>query len=278
MFRRFFIVLLFLFAGEAGAQDQGDPLRLLAIWAGALPIVLSAPHGGREPIMGIPIRTGQGVLQFTNERDSNTAELAEQIAVTLSSQMGARPFLVVARFERKYVDANRAPAEAYENRNAAPYYDAYHRALRDACNRVRSIWGRGLLLDLHGQGVEKHTIFRGTAKGLTVADLERRFGSEAIVGSTSVLGQLAIRGYKIAPSSAPGTEVRFTGGFIVRNYGSHQPNGIDAIQLELGATLRERRNLRRTAGDLAEAIAVFAKQYLPIHNRATEPRGNGVGE
>jgi N-formylglutamate amidohydrolase len=111
--------------------------------------------------------------------------------------------------------------------------------------------------------VEKETIFRGTAKGLSVVDLERRFGREAISGSKSILGQLVLKGYKVAPEFLSGAECRFTGGFIVRNYGSHRPIGIDAIQLELGSALRERRNLKRTAGDLAEAIAVFAREYLP---------------
>jgi N-formylglutamate amidohydrolase len=180
--------------------------------------------------------------------------------------MGAAPFLVVARFERKYVDANRARGDAYENPNARPYYDAYHRALREACDRVRNRWGRGLLLDLHGQGFEKENIFRGTANGKSVADLERRFGREAITGGKSILGQLALKGYKISPDFSADTERRYTGGYTILGYGSHRATGIDAIQLELGTTLRERRNLKRTADDLAEAVAVFAKQYLPLAN------------
>lgn len=260
---RLLIIAFLFFAQETFGQDKADRLRFVAIWAGVLPIVLSAPHGGRDPIPGISVRKGQGVAQFATERDSNTAELAEQIAVTLDSQMGGRPFLVVARFERKYVDANRAPAEAYEDPSARFYYDAYHHALEQACGSIRNRWGRGLLIDLHGQGVEKETIFGGTAKGLSMVHLEHRFGREAIAGSKSILGQLVTKGYKVAPESLSGTERRFTGGFIVRNYGSHRATGIDAIQLEFGSALRERHNLNRTADDLAEAIAVFAREYLP---------------
>jgi N-formylglutamate amidohydrolase len=142
---------------------------------------------------------------------------------------------------------------------------------------VRNRWGRGLLLDFHGQGIEKEIIFRGTANGKSVTDLERRFGREAITGGKSVLGQLMLKGYKIVPDFASDTELRYTGGYTIRNYGSHRATGIDAIQLELGTTLRERRNLKRTADDLAEAIAVFAKQYLAFQNRSTEIQSGTVG-
>jgi len=267
---RYVVITILLLAGEAWGQDTSHPARWVTFWAGTLPIILSAPHGGRESISGIPVREGRGVSQFTTERDSNTAELAEQIAATLASQMDARPFLIVARFERKYIDANRAPGDAYEDPIARPYYEAYHRSLEEACSMVRNRWGRGLLLDLHGQGVEKEIIFRGTANGKSVAELERRFGSEAITGGKSILGQLVLKGYRVVPNFAADTEHRYTGGYTIRNYGSHRPTGIDAIQLELGATLRERNRLKRTADDLAEAIAVFAKQYLSLRERSTE--------
>ena len=61
-----------------------------------------------------------------------------------------------------------------------------------------------------------------------------------------------------------GREERYVGGYIVQTYGSHQGSGIDAIQLEIGMQLRARPNLERTAADLAEAIAVFTREYLPM--------------
>ena len=264
MLAKYLFIIILLLTANSWAEDNSDLPRWVTVWAGGLPIILAAPHGGREPIPGISVRRGQGVAQFATERDSNTAELAEQISTTLARQMGAPPFLVVARFERKYVDANRAPGDAYESPKARPYYDAYHRALEESCNRVRNRWGRGLLLDLHGQGAEKEIIFRGTANGKSVAELERRFGREALTGGKSILGQLVSKGYKVAPDFASDKELRYTGGFTIRNYGSHRANGIDALQLELGTTLRDRRNLKRTADDLAEAIAVFAKRFLSL--------------
>lgn len=65
-------------------------------------------------------------------------------------------------------------------------------------------------------------------------------------------------------------ELRYTGGHTAQTYGSHRTNGIDAIQLEFGSQLRARANLDKTAGDLAAAIAIFAKEYLPS-KRSIEP-------
>jgi len=268
--QRYWIFALVLFFGEAWGQDQHDPLRFVTLWAGTLPIILSAPHGGREAIPGIAVRRGYEVPQFTTGRDSNTAELAEQVGTMLAAELGGKPFLVVARFERKYIDANRAPVAAYETPAAKLYYDGYHQALGEACRSVQQRWEHGLLLDLHGQAAEPETIFRGTKNGRSVSDLERRFGRGALTGSQSILGQLALKGYKVAPNGA-GNELerRYTGGFTTQTYGSHRGTGIDAIQLELGAALRQRANLKRTAVDLAAAIAIFARRYLPLASGET---------
>lgn len=267
---RYWIVALVLFFGEAWAQDQHDPLRFVTLWAGTLPIILSAPHGGREAVPGIAPRRGHEVPQFTTGRDSNTAELAEQVGAILAAELEGKPFLVVAWFERKYIDANRAPAAAYETPAAKLYYDGYHQALGEACRSVQQRWEHGLLLDLHGQGAEPETIFRGTNNGKSVSDLERRFGRGALTGSQSIFGQLALKGYKVAPNGA-GNELerRYTGGFTTQTYGSHRGTGIDAIQLELGTALRQRANLKQTAVNLAAAIAVFARRYLPLASGET---------
>src|SRR5258706_367118 len=79
---------------------------------------------------------GSGVSRFVVVRDDNTDLLAERLAVAIEKRMKGKPYLVVARFARKYVDVNRPAADAYESPAAAPTYEAYHAALKDACDRV----------------------------------------------------------------------------------------------------------------------------------------------
>ncbi|MGV2432747.1 MAG UNVERIFIED_CONTAM: N-formylglutamate amidohydrolase [Rickettsiaceae bacterium] len=83
--------------------------------------------------------------------------------------MGGKPFVVIAHFSRKYLDANRDAANAYEHPIAKTYYDAYHAALADAKKTIEKKWGYGLLLDLHATGAKRDTIFRGTNNGKSVA-------------------------------------------------------------------------------------------------------------
>ncbi|HSE87264.1 MAG TPA: N-formylglutamate amidohydrolase [Candidatus Binatia bacterium] len=264
-FMIFFSVGVLAYSFESFSQNQSERQELLAVWAGMLPIILSAPHGGRQSIPGVPVRSGTGVTQFATGRDNNTDELAETIAVGLEKRLNAKPFLVVARFERKYLDANRPTENAYESIEAKPYYDGYHDALREAHEQVQRGWGRGLLLDIHGQGAQAEAIYRGTGNGKTVSSLTQRFGTEAITGPKSIFSQLERMGYKILPSTREShKEQRYVGGYIVQTYGSYRGRGVDAIQLEIGTKLRARANLQRTATDLAEAIAVFAQAYLPL--------------
>ena len=253
---------------DALAQS-GRAEKFLTHWTGNLPIVVIAPHGGREAVPGIEIRQGKGVAQFKTGRDSNTAELAEAIAIGLGEQLEAKPFLIIARFDRKYIDANRPADQAYEAAQALPYYAAFHAAVDQACKQIHKVWGRGLLLDIHGQGAEADVIFRGTSQGKSVADLLQTFGQQALTGSESLFGQLAVRGYRIMPA-ANQPESRYTGGHTTQTYGSHRGTGIDAIQLEFGSRLRARDNLKKTAADVAAAIAVFAKEYLPNKQETIE--------
>lgn len=238
-----------------------------------LPVILSAPHGGDLPLPDVVLRRGIGVADFAAARDAGTGEIAERVAFHLERKLGARPFLIVARFHRKYLDVNRPRDGAYESAAAGRYYDEYHGALARMVRTVGQSWGRGVLLDIHGQAAEKRTIFRGTLDGKTVRGLLERFGRAALSGPASIFGHLETLGYRVSPpGGSPALERRYRGGFIVQTYGSHRRDGIDAFQLELGSALRIRSVLERTATDLAEAIAAFAKEFLPLAGLREEIR------
>jgi len=133
---------------------------------------------------------------------------------------------------------------------------------------VQDKFGRGILLDIHGQGREADAIFRGTNNGRTVAQLVRRSGEAAVRGPKSIFGLLAAKGYRVIPPLVGDSrETQLEGGFIVQTYGSSRGGTVDAIQLEFGSNLRKTENLDKTASDVAAAVAGFAKEYLPTSRR-----------
>lgn len=231
---------------------------------GTIPIILSAPHDGTEPIAGAAERVGTGVDRFVTVRDTNAALVVKHTADKLEKLMGGRPFVVTAAFGRKWCDANRDPKNGYESDAAKAAYDAYHGFLRHACKTVQTKWGRGLLLDIHGQASDREAVFRGTLNGKSVQRLTRQFGRAALTGPKGVPGFLASKGVKLIPAcdAADQTETKFTGGFITEDHGSDKGWGIDAIQLETGGSQRTKAGSEKFGALLAEAVAAFAGEYL----------------
>ncbi len=257
--------------GQAEATKPVEaPRRLdrgtqITVQKGSLPVIISAPHGGSQTLPDIPDRTGQGKAKFVVVQDTGTDKLAAKLADAIEKRMMGRPYLVIAHFRRKQVDVNRPAKDAYESDAAKPIYDAYHRALEEASAEVRQQWGRGIVLDIHGQAADREAIFRGTNDGKTVLHLTTQYGKAALTGPKSILGVLAAKGYKIVPAcdSEDKENASFNGGYIVQTYGSWNGGMIDAIQFETGGKQRTLNNLDQTAADIAEAVAIFAKEYLP---------------
>lgn len=246
-----------------------EPVRFVRTQAGELPIILSAPHGGKLDVPDVDVRKGEGLKTggsgFVVSRDTGTEELAQQVATTIEKRFGKKPYFVIARSHRKYLDHNRPPEIAYEDADAKPVYDAYHSALTDSCRDVQKKFHKGLLLDLHGQGTAKDTVFRGTQNGKTVTLLRERFGETAHTGESSLFGRLKTHGWKVHPDPFDSREQSgFTGGYIVQTYGSHQGFGIDAVQLEFGADYRAKEAREKTAATLTNAVADYAASYLDL--------------
>lgn len=263
------LMLLCLWCVFVATAWSEEPASFVRTQAGELPIILSAPHGGKLDIPEVDVRKGEGLKTgasgFVVSRDTGTEELAKQVADSIAKRFGKKPYFVIARSHRKYLDPNRPPEIAYEDDDAKPIYEAYHSALRDSCRDVQKKFRNGLLLDLHGQGTAKDTVFRGTQNGKTVTLLRERFGEAAHTGESSLFGRLKTQGWKVHPDPFDGREQSgFTGGYIVQTYGSHQGFGIDAIQLEFGADYRANAGREKTATVLTNAIADYSARFLDV--------------
>lgn len=248
---------------------MAEESKFVLVETGELPIIVSAPHGGQLDVPEVDVRRGEGLNTggsgYVISRDSGTEELAGELARALTKRFQRKPYVVVARSHRKYVDMNRPPEIAYEDADAKPVYETYHGALREACGAVQKKFRKGLLLDLHGQGTSQETVYRGTHDGKTVSLLRERFGEAAHTGEQSLFGDLKRLGWKVYPDPFDGKEqAGFRGGYIVQTYGSHQGFGIDAMQLEFGANYRSKEGRPKTAATLTTAIVDYASRYLDL--------------
>lgn len=247
--------------------ESDDIEQLVMVSEGQLPVILSAPHGGTLKITGVETRQGTGMKTgpagFFTGRDGGTSELALALADALEKATGKRPYLVISKTHRKYLDPNRPSEIAYEDSDAAPVYQRYHGSLQRFCQAILEKHHTGLLLDIHGQGTSSKTVYRGTGNGKTVARLKERFGESAHAGENSLFGNLNRLGWTVYPYPADGKEQSgFTGGYIVQTHGSHKPNGLDAVQLEFGSEYRSKDNREKTAEVLAKATVDYIKEYI----------------
>jgi N-formylglutamate amidohydrolase/glutamine amidotransferase PdxT len=252
------------FAAESIAKAEAKSHPLVTSLAGDLPIILSAPHGGRDAVPDVPVRLGKGVEKFVPKSDADTDRLTAELADAIAKVTGKRPYVVIARFHRKFIDANRAPELAYESDNAKATYEAYQQAIVEARQKIIDRWGSGILLDIHGQALAANTIFRGTQNGKTAAHLVKQFGEDALTGEKSLFGQLAKQGFTVVPPiDSHDEENHYIGGYIVTTYGSASGGTFDAIQLELGKALRSAVERTKTVEKMSLAITAFAEDYLP---------------
>jgi N-formylglutamate amidohydrolase len=248
-----------------------QPSELVFLQRGTMPMLLTAPHGGDARVPGVPPRVGGINERDTNARDIRTRELTLAVAAGLEATFCAKPYLVIAEFHRRYLDVNRVEAEAYEHPTAAAHYAAYLAGIRGFVDEIRAMYPNGsIMIDVHGQSGEPNTIHRGTRDGRTVTRLLATRGNEALIGADSVFGRLSQVGYAVFPPNTPPGEppedARWNGGYTVGSYGSHNPDGIDALQIEIGSSFRQPSAMDALPRDLTEAIGSFSRTHLGVQS------------
>ena len=243
---------------------------------GTLPVLLACGHDGTEKPEAVCERSRDNVPEscaFNPLGDRNVAGLTRAVVEQLSERAGEAPYVAIAQFHRKYIDANRSEECALEPGPAQAYYREYHAVLRSFADEIRAENnGIGLLLDLHGAHRREEAladISVGTENGRTITALRQGTSDDALYRRRGLVGLLQAAGYATLPGGFGEPEhPAFTGGYTVESYGSHRADGIDAIQLEIVAELRTNATRRATlATDLANAILSLLPRWLPSPTR-----------
>lgn len=250
-----------------------DENQMVSRHAGALPVLLTCPHGA--PVTAQP----PGVTQRTTPEgcppnklngDTFTREITTGVAQLLLETLGESPYVVIAEFHRKFIDANREPKCAFnrtEAEMALPFYNEYHQTIRGFIDEIQAQNGpRGFLFDIHGTTVidkDAADLYIGTDNGNSV---HRLFTADpfAVFGRRSLRGLLQAAGYVISPAAQGIREnPQVDGGFTTQTYGSLQPNGLDAMQLEIAQPIRQSAQRRQAFIEhLGRGIASLSARLL----------------
>jgi N-formylglutamate amidohydrolase len=277
-------------AQEPSAEPRFGTRRFIEFHPGQLPLILAAPHGGREKPADLPDRR-EGVLTM----DANTQELARAIADAVAARHGTRPHLVICNLHRAKLDANRALAEAAQGSAAAELaWHEHHGFIEQACRTAVDRHGWAFLIDLHGHSHPEAQVELGwlhdaadlaqPAAALNATTFAARGSAELLArrsslpyseflrGPTSLGALLENQGFPATPSPrlpVP-TLPYFRGGYtLVRHCDTAR--GVAGVQIEAN-----RPRLRDTEANrqrFAEALAAALSTFLPL-DQSLEPRAN----
>jgi hypothetical protein len=256
---------------------------------GDLPIILSAPHGGKIKPLEIYDRT-YGVTVT----DYNTRELTETITAVFQSVFGARPHVIINNLSRYKLDANRDVVEAAQgNIYAVRAWEEYHHYIASAKSSIEAQFGYGLFLDIHGHGANpdgyydmrtwlgylltgdeldksdadiNNSIYQDISSIKTLTEVSPEDFVQVLRGPNS-LGSLLNEAYSTLPSTSyPGPEGMFyySGGYNTHRHGSSEVGGaISAIQLEM--PLPGIRENNSQWYDFGLALSAALETYFKVH-------------
>jgi hypothetical protein len=256
--------------------------RYIEYLAGDLPVILSAPHGGRERPDELPDRE-DGTFAF----DTNTQELARAIASELHARTGHWPHVIICRLNRRKVDCNREIVEAAAGNPLAEQAWREFQGFIDAAQAtVVQQHGRGFYIDLHGHGHPQQRLELGylhTAEQLAVSDAELSaapYPSESSLRSIAALGRLPyaelVRGPQSfgalmekygfpcspSPSNPHPQPPFFRGGY---NTARHGRDAAPLAGMQIETYSRGVRDTAESRAKFARALANTLETYLAAH-------------
>ncbi len=258
--------------------------------AGNLPLIISVPHGGSLVPSEIPDRTcGDETVT-----DLYTRELAESVRKKISDLTGCSPHIIICHLKRTKLDVNRdVDIAACGNEFAETAWREYHLFIDSAEASVGRMYGKGLLIDLHGHG---HAIQRlelgyllsatqlaypdamlddpsiinlSSIRNLAGTNVTNLNHSGLLHGLYSLGTMFAAKGYPAVPGIDDpfpfAGQSYFGGGYITERHGSVKQGTIDAIQIECNQDVRFEEAARNGFGAAAATVFLdyLIKHYFP---------------
>ena len=302
--------------GAVESKDGGVKDGLTVVAKGDIPVVISIPHGAsakdslyawqqknlalRGSSEAFDAESFQSRLSRVNS-DTFTQELGKAVVKSYHKLYGRKPYLVAARFHRRFVDANRrinitkpgsievstcceamfpkctavADGDGEKVARARDVYLTYHRTIIQILKEIKQYHPRQpiLFVDVHAQRAQadetlkldaeyfETTVIAGTQDGRCVRDRAKLYRSGGLLYEFAQ-GMTGF-GQVYPPSNKEKDHPRYNGGHIVAEFGFNNTLGaaVDAVQLEFGYKLRMKSKLREKVS-VALAQAISKTDYV----------------
>lgn len=242
---------------------------------GTMPIILTCPHGGSLQPPNVDEREERdtpaactGADKFVTGRDTGTLEITQALAQRIVETTGLSPYVVIAQFDRRYIDANRREQCAYTDISARPFYREYFGRIDGYVAQIRDEnRNRGFLFDIHGftnrDGFTANLSI-GTVNGSTLvppfikAHMFERQGFCTLLAAARYPGQHRLLTVHPTRPTEP-DHGPTNGGHTVRHYGSL----VSSIQVEISRDVRQTAGLRDIAIDaIANAMVNSVRRHI----------------
>lgn len=256
--------------------------RYVEYVAGDLPLVIAAPHGGRDKPAELPDRK-VGTFAF----DTNTQELARAVADAFQKRTGRRPHLIICRVHRRKVDCNREVVEAAGgNELAGLVWSDFQGFIDSARAAVVAQHRRGFFIDLHGHGHKDPRLELGylhrrelfarpdaeiSRPEVIAAGSLRSFAlnskvpyAQLLRGPVSLGALMEKEGFPSTPSPAKPlpSDPYFAGGHNVQRHARYAPN-FAGLQIE--TNYQGVRDTPESREKFAKALVNALSGYLDVH-------------
>jgi N-formylglutamate amidohydrolase len=144
---------------------------------GTLPILFTCPHNGTGAPPGVSPRDDANLpaqcpkSQFSTEPDEFTSHITDGVAEKIFELTNEWPYVIKFNANRKFIDVNREKKCGCEVLEAEMIYDAYHSAIAQFTQEIRtknSCHRLVLLFDIHGKESNTPDIIVGTRNKSTI--------------------------------------------------------------------------------------------------------------
>jgi N-formylglutamate amidohydrolase len=244
---------------------------------GTSPLLITCPHDGRQQPPGTPERPDRqpGCGRARKQADLSTRLIALGLSQAVLGSTRTEPSIVIARFHRRFIDANRPAQCAFQSRVAAPFYREYHSRIDLAVAAIKAQFPkRGVLVDIHGAAdladqPDVHVLL-GSDNGNSIRRL-LNLDELILFRRAGLVRTLQAARFGVIPAEFDEPEhASFDGGFTVREHGASQASGLDALQIEIVRSVRGQEQRRN---QLIQSLGHGLVRLLAQQARLVQQRG-----